>query len=107
MTPGGYASCLMPSRKAARLLKRSITMPVPKVEVDRLSDPTQVPPVIKTAPGRVSTLIILDLTGSPWPIQDVSWAGKFDVTPPEEGGHVVRITPQSAHNVGNVSVWWT
>jgi intracellular multiplication protein IcmK len=26
------------------------------------------------------------------------------VTPPEEGGHVVRITPQSAHNVGNLSI---
>ena len=90
------------SRKAS---ETPITDPVPKVEVETVSlDPNQVPPVIKTSPGRVSTLIILDSTGSPWPIQDVSWAGKFEVTPPEEGGHVVRITPQSAHTVGNISI---
>ena len=26
------------------------------------------------------------------------------MTPPEEGGHVVRITPQSAHTIGNISI---
>ena len=83
--------------ETARRPETPITNPVPKIEVVTVSlDPTQVPPIIKTSPGRVSTLIILDSTGAPpWPIQDVSWAGKFDVTPPEEGGHVVRITPMS------------
>ncbi len=105
MTPEQIRKLLDAFKESRQAAETPITMPVPKVEVVTVSlDPTQVPPVIKTAPGRVSTLIILDSTGSPWPIQDVSWAGKFDVTPPEEGGHVVRITPQSAHNVGNVSI---
>ncbi len=82
-----------------------VATPVPRVTVQTVSlDPSQVPPVIKTSPGRVTTLTILDETGSPWPIQDVSWAGKFEVTPPEEGGHVVRVTPQTAHGIGNVSI---
>jgi intracellular multiplication protein IcmK len=82
-----------------------VALPVPKVTVETVSlDPSLTPPVIKTAAGRVTTLTILDETGSPWPIQDVSWAGKFEVTPPEEGGHVVRVTPQSAHGVGNISI---
>jgi intracellular multiplication protein IcmK len=82
-----------------------IKEPVPRVQVETVSlDPNQPPPVIRTSPGRVSTLIILDSTGAPWPIQDVSWAGKFEVTPPEEGGHVIRITPQTAHTMGNISI---
>jgi intracellular multiplication protein IcmK len=105
MTPEQIRKTLDAFRISRQAAETPITEPVPKVEVVTVSlDPTQVPPVIKTSPGRVSTVIILDSTGSPWPIQDVSWAGKFEVTPPEEGGHVVRITPQSAHNEGNMSV---
>lgn len=105
MTPEQIRKLLDTFKESRRASETPITDPVPKVEVETVSlDPTQVPPVIKTSPGRVSTLIILDSTGAPWPIQDVSWAGKFEVTPPEEGGHVVRITPQSAHNVGNISI---
>lgn len=90
------------SREAA---ETPITVPTPKVQVETVSlDPSQAPSSIKTAPGRVTTITIVDETGSPWPIQDVSWAGKFDLTPPEEGGHVIRVTPQSAHGVGNVSI---
>jgi len=90
------------SREAA---ETPITDPKPVVQVETVSlDPSQVPPVIKTSPIRVTTLTILDSTGSPWPIQDVSWAGKFDVVGPEEGGHVIRITPQTAHGTGNVSI---
>lgn len=90
------------SREAA---ETPIAMPVPKSAVETISlDPGQTPPVIKTAAGRVTTLTLLDATGSPWPIQDASWAGKFDITPPEEGGHVVRITPQTTHGVGNISI---
>lgn len=90
------------SREAA---ETPIAMPVPKSAVETISlDPGQMPPVIKTAAGRVTTLTLLDATGSPWPIQDVSWAGKFDITPPEEGGHVVRITPQTTHGIGNISI---
>lgn len=79
--------------------------PEPKQIVATISlDPSEAPPVIKLAAGNVTTITILDSTGSPWPIQDVSWAGKFAVTPPESGGHIMRITPQSAHGVGNISI---
>jgi intracellular multiplication protein IcmK len=82
-----------------------ITVPEPRQVVQTLSlDPSEAPALIKMAPGHVTTLTILDNTGAPWPIQDISWAGKFEVTTPETGGHVVRITPLTAHGVGNVSI---
>jgi intracellular multiplication protein IcmK len=91
------------SRQAA---ETPITVPTPKVQVETVSlDLGQTPSVIKTSPIRVTTLTMLDVSGAPWPIQDVSWAGKFDVVgPPEEGGHVIRITPQTAHGMGNISI---
>lgn len=105
MSPEQIRRLLDSFRKSREASETPITDPVPKIEVQTVSlDPSQVPPTLKTSPGRVSTLTILDSTGAPWPIQDVSWAGKFDVTPPEEGGNVVRITPQSAHNMGNISI---
>lgn len=79
--------------------------PRPELRVETISlDPSRVPPVIKTATGHVTSLTVLDVTGSPWPIQDVSWGGSFDVLTPEEGGHVIRITPLSAHGIGNMSI---
>ena len=82
-----------------------IAMPTPLVIVETVSlDPSQTPSVIKTSPSRVTTVTILDQTGAPWAIQDVGWAGKFDITPPETGGHVIRVLPQSAHGVGNISI---
>ena len=97
---------LFDSYKAERKAAESpIYDPTPKVRIETVSlDPTQVPPIIRTSPGRVTTLTIVDSTGAPWPIQDISWAGKFDVSPPEEGGNVVRITPQTWHTMGNVSM---
>lgn len=90
------------SREAAEM---PISTPVPKIQVETVSlDPSAPPSVIKTSVIRVTTLTILDSTGAPWPIQDVSWAGKFEVTPPEEGGHVIRITPMTAHGMGNISI---
>jgi intracellular multiplication protein IcmK len=90
------------SRQAA---ETPIAVPEPKVHVETISlDPSQTPLVIKTSPTRVTTLTVLDATGAPWPIQDVSWAGKFDVVGPEDGGHVIRITPQTAHGMGNISI---
>lgn len=90
------------SREAA---ETPIFDPEPKTVVETVSlDPMAPPPVLLTAPGHVTTLSILDQTGSPWAIQDISFAGKFEVTTPEEGGHVLRIVPQSAHGSGNISI---
>jgi intracellular multiplication protein IcmK len=82
-----------------------ITVPEPRQVVQTLSlDPSDAPALIKMAPGHVTTFTILDSTGAPWPIQDIGWAGKFELTTPEPGGHVVRITPITAHGVGNMSI---
>lgn len=80
-------------------------LPTPEVSVQTLSlDPGVSPPVIKTSAGNVTTLNILDMTGAPWPIQDITWAGDFEVIEPEEGGHMVRITPLAKFAHGNMSV---
>jgi len=90
------------SREAA---ETPITVPEPKQVVQTVSlDTADAPVVIKLAPGYITTVTILDSSGAPWPIQDVGWAGKFDVVPPEQGGHIIRITPSSAHGMGNMSV---
>jgi len=82
-----------------------ITVPEARQEVVTASlDPSDAPVVIKMAPNTVTTVTILDATGAPWPIQDMSWAGAFTITPPESGGHIIRITPGSAHGVGNISL---
>jgi intracellular multiplication protein IcmK len=56
------------------------------------------------APNHVTSVSIVDATGMPWPIQDMSWAGPFQILAPESGGHILRITPQTAHGVGNLSL---
>lgn len=90
------------SREAA---ETPLTEPEPRQEVVTASlDPSDAPVIIKMAPNIVTTVTILDATGAPWPIQDMSWAGPFTITPPESGGHIVRITPNSAHGTGNISI---
>lgn len=60
--------------------------------------------MIKTAVGNVTTLSLVDVTGQPWPIQDLTWAGDFQVEQPETGSHLVRITPSSDFAQGNISM---
>ncbi|MDP2204780.1 MAG: DotH/IcmK family type IV secretion protein [Alphaproteobacteria bacterium] len=82
-----------------------ITVPEPRQVVQTLSlDPSEAPALIKMSPGHVTTFTILDSTGAPWPIQDIGWAGKYEITTPESGGHIIRITPITAHGVGNISI---
>lgn len=79
--------------------------PEPEVVVKNISlDPGVRPVEIKLATGHVTTLNIVDISGAPWPIQDVTWAGNFEIVPPEAGSHVVRITPMSEFAYGNISV---
>jgi intracellular multiplication protein IcmK len=80
--------------------------PYPKAAVEMVTvqlDPGAPPPVISVAVGHVTTLNIVDITGEPWPIFDVSWAGNFEIIEPGEGSHVVRITPMSEFAYGNIS----
>lgn len=79
--------------------------PEPQVVVKNVSlDPGVSPVEIKVATGHVTTLNVVDISGAPWPIQDVTWAGNFEIVQPESGGHVVRITPMSEFAYGNISI---
>ncbi|MCC7305005.1 MAG: type IV secretion protein DotH [Alphaproteobacteria bacterium] len=82
--------------------------PKPEIAVQTLSlDPGVKPAVIKVAYGQVTTVNILDVTGAPWPIEDMSWAGNFELTDSGssgQGSHIIRITPQSEFATGNMSI---
>lgn len=81
--------------------------PRPEFAVGTLSlDPGSPPAVIKVARGNVTTLTVLDVTGAPWPIQDISWAGNFEImeSGSEEGAHIIRISPQTEFARGNISI---
>ncbi len=81
--------------------------PKPEVTVQTLSlDPGSTPAVIKVAYGHVTTLNMLDLSGEPWPIEDISWAGNFEVIEggANEGSHILRISPESEFAQGNISI---
>lgn len=77
----------------------------PEIKMATVSlDPGSVPPIIQLSPGYVTTLNILDASGQPWPIQDISWGGNFEIIQPSEGENIVRISPMKAHEVGNISM---
>lgn len=81
--------------------------PKPEMVVRNISlEPGATPQTIKLSYGHVTTLSLLDMTGEPFPIEDISWAGEFEVTETSsgEGGHIVRITPQSEYATGNMSI---
>jgi intracellular multiplication protein IcmK len=79
--------------------------PEPQSMVESISlDPGIKPPEIKVAVGQVTTISVLDVTGQPWPIQDVSWAGKFEIQTPEAGGNIIRIAPMTEFTYGNISL---
>ncbi len=81
--------------------------PRPEVAVETISlDPGVKPAVVKVAYGNVTTLNILDVTGAPWPIEDVSWAGNFEIVEAGsgDGSHIIRISPQSEFASGNISI---
>ena len=79
--------------------------PQPESKVAQISlDPHDEPAVVKMAAGLVTTISMLDATGQPWPVENMTWAGDFEVVVPQEGGHRIRITPLSEYAYGNVSM---
>jgi intracellular multiplication protein IcmK len=79
--------------------------PNPEITLESVPlDPGSTPPIIQLSPNYVTTLNVLDITGQPWPIQDISWGGNFEILQPEDGANIVRISPLRAHEVGNLSV---
>lgn len=79
--------------------------PEPQSVVKNISlDPGVRPLELKLATGNVTTVTILDVTGAPWPIAHMTWAGNFTVTPPPSGSNMFVITPMSEFAAGNVSI---
>lgn len=106
LKPEGIREVIKEYDKTTRAVEEPIHgIPVPQINVETVSlDPGVPPMALKTAIGHITTLNILDITGAPWPIQDVSWAGNFEVIEPEEGGHVIRIIPMGSSAYGNMSI---
>lgn len=67
-------------------------------------DPGDVIPTVYVAQGYVTTVSFLDATGSGWPVIDVVSGGNFTITPPENNGHIIRITPNVRFGYGNLSI---
>jgi intracellular multiplication protein IcmK len=79
--------------------------PEPITVVKNVSlDPGVKPIELKLATGNVTTVGMVDATGAPWPIFDMTWAGNFTVTPPTQGSNSFVITPMSEFAAGNVSI---
>ncbi len=79
--------------------------PKGEVKVASLSlDPGVEPPQVDLAAGYVTTIAIVDQTGTPWPILDVGVGGNFEVTPTQAGSHVVRVVPLTRFGSGNLSI---
>lgn len=83
--------------------------PKPLSVVETLAlDPGSEPAVIKTGLGHITTVNFIDLTGRPWPVESISWAGEFEVmqnaTERDGGENILRLTPRNDFARGNMSV---
>ncbi len=106
LTPDQIQALLQEYDKTQRATETpAYGVPTPKINVANISlDPGVAPIKLITATGHITTVSMLDVTGAPWPIQDISWAGDFEVVEPEEGGNIMRITPMSIAAYGNMSI---
>lgn len=83
--------------------------PKPLSVVETLAlDPGSEPSLIKTGLGHITTINFIDLTGRPWPVETISWAGEFEIMQSgqsKDGGqNIIRITPRNEYARGNMSV---
>lgn len=81
--------------------------PRPESTVQNVSlDPGSPPLVVKMAYGYVTTVSILDSSGAPWPIEDMSWVGDFEIMEDtvQKTTHLLRISPGSKFAHGNISL---
>ena len=81
--------------------------PRPELTVQNISlDPGGTPLVVKLAYGYVTTLSVLDSSGEPWEIEDMSWVGEFTIeeSTVRDRTHIIRISPDSAFAHGNISM---
>ncbi len=81
--------------------------PRPESVVQNVSlDPGAAPLTVRMAFGYVTTLSILDSSGEPWPIEDMSWVGEFLIQEDsaKEFTHLLRISPEGEFAHGNISL---
>ena len=89
--------------------------PKPEVSVQTVSlDPGVKPLVVNVAHGHVTTINFVDDTGAPWPVENITWAGNFEVIEVEgssEGdatfSNILRISPETEFAYGNMSIMMT
>ena len=92
--------------------QESVSIPVypspkPEIAVQNIPlDPGVKPVSINVSYGHITTINVLDTTGSPWPIEDIAWAGDFEIIESSSGdnGNIIRVTPQSEYAAGNMSL---
>lgn len=81
--------------------------PRPETVVQNVSlDPGSPPLVVKLAFGYVTTISMVDSTGAPWPFEDITWVGNFNINGDTEKDttHIIRISPSTDFSHGNISV---
>lgn len=92
--------------------QESVSIPVypgpkPEFAVQNIPlDPGVKPVSIKVSYGHITTINVLDSTGAQWPIEDIAWAGDFEIieTTAGEISNIIRVTPQSEYAAGNMSI---
>lgn len=74
------------------------------VQIDM--SPGSPPPVVRLAPGHVTTLSFVDLTGAPWPISSIINGDpkSFDIKTPEPDSNTATIAAMGWYSVGNAAV---
>jgi intracellular multiplication protein IcmK len=85
---------------------RSVTIPVSLA-------PGGVMPTVRVTPGYVTSIVVLDRFGNPWPIKGVSWGNKeeYQVEPPpaqQEGSgvpqNIIAVTPLRTIGATSMSI---
>ena len=90
---------------AAAPTLRDPSRPTPVMKVETVSlDPSGQPPVLMVAAGYVTSVMLMDATGAPWPISDLAFAGKFEASIPTNSQHVLRIIPLNRFQEGNITI---
>lgn len=97
-----------------KAIEEPLAYPKPEISFTTISlDPGTTPLTFKLATGHVTTVSFLDVTGQPWPIKDVTWAGNFDVKSAADGSsdskfpvypNLMQIIPMSEYAYGNMVV---
>ncbi len=93
------------TQEATALSLQDPTRPKAELKVETVSlDPGTAPPVIKVAAGYVTTVVMMDATGAPWPIEDMAFAGRFDIKTAQRSSHIFRIIPLNRFYEGNLTL---